>query len=139
RPVENLGANTITSDVNSFPIDINEVKPGDVIRSKWKKVGTHHIQLISKVEIEDGKVRLIEYTHSTPYYGEGSGVRVGQIRIIDPSKPLYDQEWLEKDEHGVNFSYEGFMTQVEDNGLRRLKPMQDLISPISESPSPQGA
>lgn len=139
RPVENLGANTLTSDVNSESININDVKPGDVIRSKWKKVGTHHIQLVSKVEIEDGKVTLIEYTHATPYYGETSGVRVGQIRIIDPSKPLYDQEWLEKDEHGVNFSYEGFMHNVEDNGLRRLKPMQDLISPISESPSPQGA
>jgi len=42
-------------------------------------------------------------------------------RISDPKRKLYEQEWLEKDEHGVNFSYEGFMTEVNDNGLRRLK------------------
>jgi hypothetical protein len=148
RPVENLGANTLTGSLNAFPISINEVKPGDVIRSKWKKVGTHHIQLITRVEYETesrienresgqsessriphpvSPVSLIEYTHATPYYGETSGVRVGQIRITDSTKPLYDQEWLEKDDHGVNFSYEGFMTQVEDNGLRRLFAMKDII------------
>lgn len=128
RPVENLGANTLTSDINSFEIGINEVKPGDVIRSKWKKVGTHHIQLVTKVELNDkGVVSLIEYTHATPYYGDTSGVRVGQIKILDSSKPLYDQEWSEKDEHGVNFSYEGYMTQSEDNGLRRIGALKDLI------------
>lgn len=128
RPVENLGANTLTSDENSFELGINEVKPGDVIRSKWKKVGTHHIQLITKVEYaEDGGVLLIEYTHATPYYGEHSGVRTGQIKVLDSKKPLYDQDWTEKDEHGVNFSYEGFMTEVEDNGLRRIRAMKDLV------------
>jgi hypothetical protein len=128
RPVENLGANTLTSEVNSIEIEINEVKPGDVIRSKWKKVGTHHIQLVTKVEYRENEtVSQIEYTHATPYYGETSGVRVGQIKILDPQKPLFDQEWTEKDEHGVNFSFEGFMTQFEDNGLRRIKPMMDLI------------
>lgn len=139
RPVENLGANTLTSDINSFPLQISEVKPGDVIRSKWKKVGTHHIQLVTKVDYdENGIPLLIEYTHATPYYGETSGVRVGQIRIMDINKPLYDQEWLEKDEHGVNFSYEGFLTQVEDNGLRRIRAMKDLISANSETSSPDG-
>lgn len=46
----------------------------------------------------------IEYTHATPYYGDTSGVRVGQIKILDSSGSLYDQEWSEKDEHGVNFT-----------------------------------
>ena len=128
RPVENLGANTLTSPENSEHIEINEVRPGDVIRSKWKKVGTHHIQLITKVEFdENNNVTLIEYTHATPYYGSESGVKTGQIRILDPRKSLYDQEWLEKDEHGVNFSFEGFLTQVDDNGLRTIKGMKELI------------
>ncbi len=128
RPVENLGANTITGDLNAYPIEINDVKPGDVIRSKWKKANSHHIQLITKVERDDNNnVTLIEYTHSTPYYKEHNGVKVGQIKITDSKKPLQDQEWLEKDENGVNFSYEGFLVQVEDNGLRRLKCLENLI------------
>jgi len=122
RPVENLGANTITGFDNCIEVHVADVRPGDLIRSKWKKVGTHHVQLVTRVEYtEEGMPTLIEYTHSTPYYGEGNGVRVGQIRISDPKRKLYEQEWLEKDEHGVNFSYEGFMTEVNDNGLRRLK------------------
>lgn len=128
RPAENLGANTITSEINSDPIEIKDVRPGDLIRSKWKKVGTHHVQLITKVQYDESNLPvMIEYTHSTPYYGDTSGVRVGQIRILDPNKPLYDQEWLEKDEHDVNFSYEGFLTQVEDNGLRRVRAMKEII------------
>ncbi|MEP7103676.1 MAG: amidase domain-containing protein [Candidatus Dojkabacteria bacterium] len=123
RPVENLGADTITGHENTIEIKVSDVRPGDLIRSKWKKVGTHHVQLITRVEYNEdtGMPVLIEYTHSTPYYGEENGVRVGQIRVIDPNHALYEQEWLEKDEHGVNFSFEGFMKEVQDNGLRRLK------------------
>ncbi|MEO6728779.1 MAG: hypothetical protein ABIM99_02545 [Candidatus Dojkabacteria bacterium] len=122
RPVENMGANTLTGLDNNIEVQVADVRPGDLIRSKWKKVGTHHVQLVTRVVYrEDGMPSLIEYTHSTPYYGEGNGVRVGQIRIIDPSRKLYEQDWLEKDEHGVNFSFEGFMTEVNDNGIRRLK------------------
>lgn len=128
RPVEQLGANTITGDLNSKAISINDVRPGDVIRSKWKKTDTHHIQLISRVERdENNNVTLIEYTHSTPYYGKTNGVRVGAIKITDPNKTLKEQEWLEKDDNGVSFSYEGFMTNVEDNGLRRVKAIEKLL------------
>ena len=122
RPVENMGANTLTGWDNNIEVTVSDVRPGDLIRSKWKKVGTHHVQLVTRVEYTDeGMPSLIEYTHSTPYYGEGNGVRIGQIRITDPNRRLFEQEWLEKDSHGVNFSYEGFMTEVNDNGLRRLK------------------
>jgi hypothetical protein len=129
RPVEQLGANTITGDINSDPVSLNDVRPGDVIRSKWKKTDTHHIQLISRVVKDDnGNTTLIEYTHSTPYYGKANGVKTGEIRITDLNKTLKEQEWLEKDEHGVNFSYEGFLNNVEDNGLRRVRAMAKLIN-----------
>jgi hypothetical protein len=128
RPVENLGANVLTSDLNAVPIKVKDVMPGDVIRAKWKRQNAHHILLVSKVEKDDetGEVKLIEYTHSTPFYGKNNGVKTGQIEIIEEKLPLKDQKWTEVDENGVNFTYEGFMIKVEDNGLRRLKMIAEL-------------
>lgn len=127
RPAENMGANTLTGDINTKQIVINEVLPGDLIRSKWKKVGTHHVHLVYEVQRIDNKVKLIKYVHATPYYGEDSGVKFGEIEIIDQNNDLKDQKWNEIDSRGVNFSYEGFLNQVEDNGLRRLKIMEGII------------
>ena len=123
RPVENLGAEIITNEKNSVPVEIKDVMPGDVIRSKAKQTNGHHIMLVTEVLRDDStnQVVAIKYTHSSPYYGDKMGVKTGEIRIKDITKPLWDQEWTEKDEHGVNHTYEGFMVNVEDNGLRRLK------------------
>jgi hypothetical protein len=122
KPVEKLGADVLTNQENSIEIAIKDVRPGDLIRSKWKKNNTHHIQIITKVVYEDNQIpTLIEYTHSTPYYGESNGVKTGEIKITDIDKTLKEQEWLEVDKFGVNFTLEGFLNNVEDNGLRRLK------------------
>ncbi len=134
RPVENLGAEIITNEINSKPVDINDVMPGDVIRSKAKKTNGHHIMLITEVGRDDvvapghvaNQVVYIKYTHATPNYGDDMGVKTGEIRIKDINKPLWDQEWTEKDSHGVNHTYEGFMINVDDNGLRRLKAFSTL-------------
>ncbi len=128
KPVEKLGAEIITNLENSETIEIGNVLPGDVIRTKWKRKNSHHILLVSKIEKDSkGNVKIIEYTHSIPFYDEKSGVKTGEIEVIHQNKPLQDQKWLEVDDSGVNHVYEGFLINVEDNGLRRVKAMKNII------------
>jgi hypothetical protein len=128
KPVEKLGAEILTNKINSIKIDINNVMPGDVIRSKWKRKNSHHIVLIYKViRDEDNIVKEIEYVNSTEQYGKENGVRFGKIIIKDANLPLEQQEWIDFDENNVNHTLEGYLVQLEDNGLRRLKPIDDII------------
>lgn len=129
KPVEKLGAEIITNENNAIKININDVLPGDVIRSKWKRKNAHHILLVSKVTYdENSNVSEIEYVNSTEQYGDNNGVRSGKIVIKDPNLPLEKQKWIDSDENGVNHTYEGFLFNVEDNGLRRIKAMQEIIN-----------
>jgi hypothetical protein len=122
RPVEQLGADVITNEVNCIKISINDVKPGDLIRSKARRSKGDHIMIVTEVNRdENNNVTSIVYTHSTPNYGDKNGVKTGEIKIIDLNKPLHEQQWLETDDTGVVPTLEGFMIDVEDNGLRRLK------------------
>ena len=125
RPAENMGADIITDDDNSVPIELKDVRPGDLIRSKAKKNNGHHIMLISEVNRDDTQegnpIISIKYIHSSPYFGKENGIREGEIKITDINKPLQDQEWLEQDENGVKHTLEGYLVDVEDNGPRRLK------------------
>lgn len=128
KPVEKLGADIITNTENATEIAINDVLPGDVVRLKWKKKNSHHILLITQVDKhEDGTVAKLTYTHSIPVYGEESGVKTGEIEITNINKPLEEQNWLEKDKSGVAHTFEGYMIQKEDNGLRRINAMAQII------------
>jgi len=121
RPVEQIGANTLTNSDNTIPIkNINEIRPGDFIRSKGLRKNSHHIMIISEVTSVNNRVTEIEYIHSIRGYNEENGLRFGKIIISDPSLELYKQTWTEiKD--GRNWAYEGYINQLEDNGVRRLK------------------
>lgn len=121
RPVEQIGANTLTNEENTKIIrDLNKVRPGDFIRSKGLRRNSHHIMIISEVTIVDENVKEIEYTHSIKGYNEENGLRFGKILISDPKLPLEKQTWTEEKD-GRNWAYEGFINQLEDNGIRRLK------------------
>lgn len=121
RPVENIGANTITSLQNTIPITkFDDVLPGDFIRSKGKVKNSHHISLITKVIKVDGHVKEVEYVHSTRHFASQNGVRYGKIRITNADKPLSEQNWIEGGRK-VNSTLQGFKNMEEDNGIRRLK------------------
>lgn len=124
RPVENMGANMLTGEDNCDKItDLNQVLPGDFIRSKGRIKNSHHIMLVRRVTKESGKVTEIEYVHSSRFYDNNNGIRFGVIKITDLKAPLEKQEWLEV-MNGHCHTLEGFMNQVEDNGVRRLKKVQ---------------
>ena len=120
RTVENIGANTLTSEENCTKITrLNEVQPGDFIRSKAKVKNSHHIMLITKVVKNDGKVAEIEFTHSRKSDDEGSGIRRETIKVLDPKLPLEKQDWP-KDRNAASM-LDGYVVDIKDNGIRRLK------------------
>ncbi|MCA9383236.1 hypothetical protein KC909_02620 [Candidatus Dojkabacteria bacterium] len=121
RSVQNMGANTLTNESNTIKVEnLNEIRPGDLIRAKGKQRNSHHVALIIEVVIEDEVIKEFTYTHSHRYYEEDNGVRIGKVKISNPNGELKDQEWLEiKD--GRNWMYEDLMVEYEDNGVRRLK------------------
>jgi len=120
RPVENIGANNLTSLDNCEKIkDLNKVQPGDLIRSKGRIKNSHHVQLITKVFKEDGFVSEIEYAHSSRGYDDENGVRFGRIQVTDLGAGLEKQNWLEI-KNGRNYSYDDYLKDIEDNGIRRL-------------------
>ncbi|MCA9386538.1 hypothetical protein KC669_00740 [Candidatus Dojkabacteria bacterium] len=127
KPVQKLGAEIITNKENSKVIKIKDALPGDLIRSKWKRQNGHHVLLISRVLKDDnGHVTEIDYINSTEQYGNENGVRIGKIKITNQNGKLQDQHWIDEDTDGTNHTYEGFMVNVEDNGIRRIRAMEKL-------------
>ena len=119
RPIENISADLLTGTLNADPVELRDVKVGDMIRLKGVDRG-HHVVMISEVSRDkSGKVNKLEYVHSSPHYGEENGVKYGKINIIDEDKELKDQIWLEKDKNGVCWTYKELIREYEDNGLRR--------------------
>lgn len=122
RPVENIGANLLTSELNCVPIaDFDEIKPGDMIRAKGKIQNAHHVAVITDVFFNsNGKINSFEYVHSHRFYEDENGVRKGKVTISNPKKSLKDQEWHDEI-NGRNYMLEDLLVDYKDNGIRRLK------------------
>lgn len=121
RPIENIGANLITCPLNAAKVNFNEALPGYLIRLKGIEHG-HHVAIITAVETNDkGTIKSIEYTHSSPHFGEKNGVKTGLIEIVDGNKPLEKQNWTEKDDDGKSPTLLEYTNQVEDNGIVKPK------------------
>ena len=122
RPVENLGADLITNKDNTDIIEVSNVKPYDLIRSKAASKLGDHVMIVTKVDYDDNNLPVkIEYVHSTPHFGDLNGIKFGEIKIRAPRRGLEEQEWLETDIKGKSTTYEGYITHTNDNGIRRLK------------------
>lgn len=129
RPVENIGANNLTSEGNCIKIeDLNDIEPGDLIRAKGKQKNSHHVAIITEVEKREKmkkndtnhQVVKFKYVHAHRYYEKENGVRVGVVEITDLKKQLKDQKWM--DHHkDRNYMLEDLLLDYEDNGIRRLK------------------
>lgn len=122
RPIENIGANTMTSELNCIRVEsYNDIKPYDLIRAKGKQKNAHHVALITDVYFDEkGNLTKFEYVHSHRFYEEKNGVRRGSVDIVDSKKPLKEQRWND-DYKGHNYMLEDLEIDYEDNGIRRLK------------------
>ena len=126
RPIENISAELLTSEINSVKVEIKDVRPGDLIRLKGAKQGDH-VVMISKVNLNnDANPVRIEYVHSSPHYASNNGVKRGEIIITDIAKGLDSQDWKEIDETGECTTKLGYLREIEDNGLVRPKFMQKM-------------
>lgn len=122
RVIENISADLLTNELNSTKVNLANVKPGDLIRLKGEKRGDH-IAMIYSVEKDDNSKKIVKvtYVHSAENYGVSSGVKFGEIEIIDENKNLEEQKWLEIDvQSNSSPTFNGYLREKEDNGLRRL-------------------
>lgn len=120
RPIEHVGADLLTSDLNCKKIDLKNIKPADLLRLKGIYRGDHIALIISTERDSFGVLKKIKYVHSTQHYGKDDGVRVGEVEIIDENKPLQDQIWKELDENGNCPTLEQLKKDLLNNGIRRL-------------------
>ncbi len=122
RPIENIGANLLTSDLNCIHIDnFDDIGPGDLIRAKGKQKNAHHVAIITDThKSESGKLKKFDYVHAHRFYEEENGVRKGTVIISKPEGSLKDQEWRDT-YNGKNYMLEDLKVNYEDNGIRRLK------------------
>jgi len=123
RPVENIGANLLTGNLNCDKItDLNDIKPGDLVRLKGRQKNSHHVMIVSKVTLEDNVIKSFEYTESTRDYGDDNGIRIGTVIITNPDGELKDQNWTDIDpQTNRNWTHENLLKEYDDNGIRRLK------------------
>lgn len=126
RPIENINANTLTSELNCKKItNLNDIRPGDLIRSKGKQSNSHHVGLITDVDKEDGVIIRFGYVNSNENYEDENGVRYGEVVITNPNGELKDQQWNDI-MNGRNYFLEGLMVDYEDNGIRRLLALDNI-------------
>ncbi|MBN1916158.1 hypothetical protein JW796_04200 [Candidatus Dojkabacteria bacterium] len=135
RSAENIGANTLTSLKNTIKItELNDIRPGDLIRLKGRVKNSHHIAMISEIEgdlvEENGKknflIKRFKYVHSNRNYDDRHGVREGEVIITNPEAGLKEQNWTEV-YNGRNWTYEGLVKEYQDNGVMRLKCLENEI------------
>lgn len=130
RPIENIGAKTLTSELNCEKIDnLNDIKPGDLIRAKGKQKNAQHIGMVVEVVHSDkvgtelghdsDTIVSFKYVNSHRYYGDKNGVRYGEVIITDQSGGLKDQDWKDTHSDGINYFLEDLLVEYEDNGIRR--------------------
>lgn len=122
RPIENIGANLLTSELNCIPVtDFDDIKPGDLIRAKGKQKNAHHVAIITDTyKTKEGKLKKFDYVHAHRFYEDENGVRKGTVTIVDSKKSLKDQKW-DDTYKGRNYMLEDLEVNYKDNGIRRLK------------------
>lgn len=113
--VRRSSAATLTNDLNTVKIEaIKDIRPGDMIRlthTDWKG---KHIAII--VDVDDNN---ITYAMSSQYTIT-QGVHFGEIQILDKTKGLEAQEWLEETKKGENYGKDAFDPYRGDS-VRRLR------------------
>lgn len=104
----------LTSDKFSISINkIEEIHPGDMLKINSSQTIPHVMVIL---DVKQNRMRQslfsakITYAHSS----ETKGVHIGEIKIVDKSKSLNQQEWQEK------YLLDNWSSDLGD-GVKRLK------------------
>jgi len=107
RPVENCNVTTFADNTNSKITALNEVRPGDIITMTNdidpEAAERNHILIINEVVSDNSIPVKITYSHSVAYPEDGvygTGVRQGEIEILNIDKPITEAKWTEEDKVG---------------------------------------
>jgi hypothetical protein len=125
RPAENTNVLTLGHEKNSSPVAYQNAEPGDliIIRNAGLEKQYQHVALLHKVEKNNEGQIILHYSHSIQLLNEGSaehGVRQGYIKIINPTKKLTEQFWLERGEVGDKNKFFIYARGAESVTLQRL-------------------
>lgn len=114
KPQSSVSADMFTSGPISKKVDVKDIRPGDLIRTR----GGKHVLFITEVEYENDIPKKIIFVNSATYY-KRSGVRYGEI-ILDESLDLLKSEWRDNDPNeDINYAYKGFRELTMNNGTFR--------------------
>lgn len=97
RTAENINVKIFADEENSVLIALNDVMPGDIITIIGSnKVGNpDHILLIKSVDKNN-----LTYIHAFKAPSDGKynhGIKHGEIKIIDFTKSIQEQDWRDKE------------------------------------------
>lgn len=100
RPRQNCDVSTFANTKNSHAILIKDVSPGDIITMTHNdgEKESDHILAIYKVDYQNFEPTTIYFVHAVSYREDGlygSGIREGQISIINISGDIISQQWTE--------------------------------------------
>jgi hypothetical protein len=116
KPVSSVNADMFTSEPLSQSVEVKDVQPGDLIRTR----GGKHLLLITEVEYNSESPVTITFVNSACFY-KRNGVRYGEI-VLDSTFNLLKSEWKDNDpEEEVNYSYKGYRELSNNNGIFRPK------------------
>lgn len=119
RPIENISADLLTSDLNAEKVELKNISIGDLLRLKGLQRG-HHVAIVTEVSrTTEGKLLNFKYAESSENYGDENGVRISKVQVVDENKELKDQKWLGVDDKGTCWTLRQLEKEYEDNGLRR--------------------
>jgi hypothetical protein len=115
KPQSSVNADMLTSEPLSQKIDVKDVQPGDLIRTR----GGKHILLITEVNYDSaGKPSKITFANSAREY-KRNGVRYSTI-TLNGDQDLATAEWSDNDPaEDVNYAYKGYRELMENNGIFR--------------------
>ncbi|OGH73747.1 MAG: hypothetical protein A3C90_01705 [Candidatus Magasanikbacteria bacterium RIFCSPHIGHO2_02_FULL_51_14] len=128
RTVENVSVQTLAHEKNSRTIELKNISPGDliVILDAGLDNSRDHVLLVHRVLYEEHHAhpQLIEYTHSFQWRSNGKyghGVRQGRIEIVDISKPILEQRWVENEKEGEENETHRYAKRAQEMLVKRLE------------------
>jgi hypothetical protein len=115
KPQASVSADMFTSTPLSKKVDVREVLPGDLIRTR----GGKHILFVTEVEYEnDSTPKVITFVNSAREY-KRHGVRYSKI-YLDKSLNFSAAKWEDDDpDEPVNIAYKGWRDLTTNNGIFR--------------------
>lgn len=135
RPVENCDVATLAHDKNSIAVEARDIQPGDMITmlgdseenepssASLRRGERDHILIVHQIEYQNFVPYKIHYSHAVAYPEDGiqgTGIKQGEIDILDPAKPLLEARWHESGREGIE-NHIFSRAKKSKTELRRLK------------------